>query len=219
MANEIIPYLEMCQREGVSLQRGMTFELQGHHSVILMSVRPNALYAERLEDNGTTLIYEGHDVPRSRQNPNPKVVDQPGYTPSGPLQQNGMFCQAAHRYRDGLREPERVRVYEKIEQGIWSYNGILHLVDAWQESRGGRKVFKFKLVAVEGKEDPSVPAAEQATPRRIIPTWAEGGSSLTPKNVQLFCSTHNLLKHDKRKLSTNNRFKHISNSSRGIGER
>ena len=50
MSNEIIPYLEMCQREGKSLQRGMNFELQGHHSVILMSVRPNAPYADRFED-------------------------------------------------------------------------------------------------------------------------------------------------------------------------
>ena len=77
MPNEIIPYLEMCQREGVSLQRGMNFELQGNHSVILMSVRPNAPYADRFEDDGTTLIYEGHDLPRSQQNPNPKTLDQP----------------------------------------------------------------------------------------------------------------------------------------------
>ena len=63
MPNEIIPYLEMCQREGVSLQRGMNFKLRDNHSVILMSVRPNAPYADRLEDDGTTLIYEGHDEP------------------------------------------------------------------------------------------------------------------------------------------------------------
>jgi hypothetical protein len=46
MLNEIIPYLEMCQREGVSLQRGMNFELRDNHSVILMSVRANAPYAD-----------------------------------------------------------------------------------------------------------------------------------------------------------------------------
>jgi hypothetical protein len=39
MPNKIIPYIEMCQREGVSLQRGMNFELNGNHSVILMSVQ------------------------------------------------------------------------------------------------------------------------------------------------------------------------------------
>ena len=227
MPNEIIPYLEMCQREGVSLQRGMNFELQGNHSVILMSVRPNAPYADRFEDDGYALVYEGHDVPRSSQNPNPKAVDQSQHTPSGTLTQNGLFHHAAHQYRNDEREPERVRVYEKIKQGIWSYNGIFHLVDAWQEPSDGRQVFKFKLVAVEGEEDFSVPVPARPKSRRIIPTcvklevwkrdggkctrcgseedlhfdhiipWSKGGSSSTPENVQLLCGTHNLQKHDK----------------------
>jgi len=227
MPNEIIPYLEMCLREGVSLQRGMNFELRNHHSVILMSVRPNAPYADRLEDDGTTLIYEGHDVPRSPKYPNPKTVNQPAHTPAGSLTQNGLFHRAAQLYKSGEREPERVRVYEKIKQGIWSYNGIFHLVDSWQESSEGRQVFKFKLVAVEGEEDFSVPVPSQSKPRRIIPTWvklevwkrdggkctmcgsdkdlhfdhiipwSKGGSSSTPDNIQLLCGKHNLQKHDK----------------------
>ena len=65
MANEIIPYLEMCRREGASLQRGMNYRLCGTHSVILMSLRANAPYEDRIEDDGTTIIYEGHDVPKS----------------------------------------------------------------------------------------------------------------------------------------------------------
>jgi len=56
MANEIISYLEMCRREGVSLQRGMNFGLGGNHSVILMSLRPNAPYEDELLDGGTVLI-------------------------------------------------------------------------------------------------------------------------------------------------------------------
>ena len=58
MANpdEIIPYLEMCRREGVSLQRGMNFELGHNYSVILMSVRTNAPYEDRFEDDGFTII-------------------------------------------------------------------------------------------------------------------------------------------------------------------
>ena len=64
MADNIISYLEMCHREGTSLQAGMNFGLGGNHSVILMSVRPNAPYRDRLEDGGTTLIYEGHDEPK-----------------------------------------------------------------------------------------------------------------------------------------------------------
>jgi hypothetical protein len=65
MANEVISYLEMCGREGTSLQRAMNFRLRDDHSVLLMSVRPSAPYQDRLVDDGTTLIYEGHDEPRS----------------------------------------------------------------------------------------------------------------------------------------------------------
>ena len=59
MANEVISYLEMCGREGTSLQRGMNFGLGGDHSVVLMSVRPNAPYRDRLEDNGTPSYTKG----------------------------------------------------------------------------------------------------------------------------------------------------------------
>jgi hypothetical protein len=54
MANEIIPYIEMCSREGASLQRGMNFQIGKNHSVILMSVRPGAPYEDRFEDDGST---------------------------------------------------------------------------------------------------------------------------------------------------------------------
>ncbi len=85
MVNEIIPYLEMCQREGASLQRGMNYGLGGNHYVILMSVRTGAPYDDRLQDGGTTLIYEGHDEPRVAGGPDPKTVDQPeSSTPGRP---------------------------------------------------------------------------------------------------------------------------------------
>ncbi len=143
MANEIISYLEMCRREGVSLQRGMNFGLGGHHSVILMSQRPNAPYEDEAQDGGIVLIYEGHDEPRSQRVPDPKRVDQPEHSPSGSLTQNGLFYRAAWETKSGLRPPERVRVYEKLRQGIWSYNGVFHLVDAWRHVSNGRQVFKF----------------------------------------------------------------------------
>jgi hypothetical protein len=227
MPNEIIPYLAMCQREGISLQRGMNYGLHGTHSVVLMSVRPNAPYADRFEDDGSTLIYEGHDAPRSSQTPNPKDVDQPAATPNGRATQNGLFLQAAERLKAGDRDPERVRVYEKLRQGVWSYNGIFHLVDAWCEASNGRQVFKFKLVAVEGEEDMSIPVPVHSKTRRIIPTWvkvevwrrdrgrcavcgaeddlhfdhiipwSKGGSSATPENIQLLCARHNIQKRDK----------------------
>ena len=227
MANEVIPYIEMCRREGVSLQRGMNFELGNNHSVILMSVRPNAPYADRYEEDVSTIIYEGHDVPRSPQSPNPKMIDQPATTSTGQLTENGKFYKAAHEFKQGTRPPERVRVYEKIKQGIWSYNGIFHLIDSWTEISNGRKVYKFKLAAVEGEEDLSKPIPLKSKARRVIPTfvklevwkrdggkcgqcgatkdlhfdhiipYSKGGSSNTPENIQLLCGKHNIQKYDK----------------------
>jgi hypothetical protein len=118
-------------------------------------------------------------------------------------------------------------VYEKIKQGIWSYNGVFHLVDSWTEPAHGRNVFKFKLTAVEGEDDFSVPVPKHSHSRRIIPTsvklevwqrdggkciqcgatqdlhfdhiipYSKGGSSNTPDNIQLLCGKHNIQKHDK----------------------
>lgn len=87
MANEIISYIEMCQREAASLQRGMNFGIGGTHSVILMSLRANAPYNDRIEGDGTVLIYEGHDEPRTPGVRDPKAVDQPRATKNGRLTQ------------------------------------------------------------------------------------------------------------------------------------
>jgi hypothetical protein len=56
---DVISYLEMPAAEGVNLQRGMNFHLRGRYSVILMSLRPNALYADKVEDDGRILIRVG----------------------------------------------------------------------------------------------------------------------------------------------------------------
>lgn len=216
----------MCRREGQSLQRGMNFQIGHKQSVILMSVRPGAPYKDRYEENGTAIIYEGHDAPRLRNIPSPKTVDQSESTPSGNLTENGKFHKAAQEYKQDLRGPERVRVYEKIKQGIWSYNGIFHLVDSWLEESNGRNVFKFRLVAVEGEEDFDSPVQMNPKHRRIIPTcvklevwkrdggrcskcgatedlhfdhiipFSRGGSSNTPENIQLLCGRHNLEKRN-----------------------
>ncbi len=172
MANEIIPYLEMCQREGVSLQQGMNYGLGGNYSVILMSVRPNAPYRDEFLDDGTTLIYEGHDVPRRDPSSDPKTIDQPQFTSAGTRTQNGKFYKAALDYKNGSRLPERVRVYEKIKPGIWSYNGVVELVDSWIVIDSVRKVFKFELAVVDEPDDlgGSRILHDDASRRRIIPT-------------------------------------------------
>src|SRR5512135_1802041 len=112
MTNEIISYLEMCQREGLSLQRGMNFQAGSDYSIILMSIRKNAPYKDEFEDDGSTLIYEGHDVAKSKPDINPKSTDQPERTPAGSLTENGKFHKAAQEYKESHRPHERVKVYE-----------------------------------------------------------------------------------------------------------
>ena len=48
---EIVSYREMCNREDSSLQRGMNFFRNRPHAVVLMSLRKNAPYADRIEDD------------------------------------------------------------------------------------------------------------------------------------------------------------------------
>lgn len=173
MRGNVISYIEMCQKEGTSLQRGMNFRLKGSHSVILMSIRPNSPYRDEIQDNGAVLIYEGHDEPKRKGITDPKALDQPERQPGGTLTENGKFHQAAQAYKAKQKGPDIVQVYEKIKAGIWTDNGFFHLVDSWIESDGVRNVFKFKLVAVEYVSNPM--AAEETSTRiversRLIPT-------------------------------------------------
>ena len=73
-AGDVISYLDMCQAEGRNLQQGMNFRVRGRTSVILMSVRAGEPCADQVQDGGRTLIYEGHDQPRSPMSPGPKAV-------------------------------------------------------------------------------------------------------------------------------------------------
>ena len=170
---DIISYNEMCREEGYSLQRGMNFEVAGNTSVILMSLRKGAPYADKIENNGQILIYEGHDVPRNECSL-PKTVDQPMTTQNGRLTQNGKFYEASQRFKKG--DPaELVKVYEKIKDGIWVYNGVFELVDTWIEKSGAenRKVFKFKLLVTDktiDQNDTLVEELKELDHNRMIPT-------------------------------------------------
>lgn len=166
--------MEMCSTVGVNLQRGMNFRLRDAESVILMSLRLGAPYADEIEDEGRVLIYEGHDVPRTAETPNPKTVDQPERNPSGSLTQNGLFAQAVQKYKKGNAPPERVKVYEKIRSGIWVYNGRFELIDCWTEPSGGRKVYKFKLqfAATEEGDHPTA-APSVLEDDRLVPSWVK----------------------------------------------
>lgn len=224
---DVISYLEMCAEFGVNLQRGMNFRLRGNQSLVLMSLRLGARYADRLEESGRVLIYVGHDIARTQGGPEPKDVDQPEFQPSGRLTQNGLFLDAVRRYKLGRAEPEQVRVFEKIRDGIWVYNGLFILVDAWQETSDRRQVFKFRLEIVDQPQIATTGCAAPLDHDRVIPSdvklavwkrdkgscikcgskknlhfdhiipYSQGGSSKDSENIQILCSKHNLEKHDK----------------------
>ena len=223
--DDVVSYQEIVAAEQANLQKGMNFQTRQGYSVFLMSVRRGAPYQDHFDEVTRRLVYEGHDAPRSEQNPIPKIVDQPKFTSGGKLTDNGRFFEAAQAYKNGLNEkPEMVKVYEKIKKGIWSYKGFFNLEDAVIAKSEGRNVFKFYL-------SPAHPIAIRKSRRvsnqRIIPTqvklevwtrdkgkcvkcgssknlhfdhilpFSKGGTSETAENVQLLCAKHNLEKSNR----------------------
>ena len=131
------------------------------------------------------------------------------------------------RCKTAKADPERVRVYEKIHSGIWVYNGLFRLTDAWQEQSQGRTVFRFRLELLPDQQGDIVAQSLDLDHNRLIPSvvklevwrrdngrcvkcgstdnlhfdhiipYSRGGSSLVAANIQLLCARHNLEKHDR----------------------
>ncbi len=226
-AGQIISYLEMCQTWSSSLQRGMNFHLRPDRSVVLMSRRSNAPYRDRIENDGRILIYEGHNVSKVAGSPEPKSVDQPRRTPSGRLTQNGLFEEAALTAKTTGSRPDVIAVYEKIQNGIWAFNGLFLLTDCWQEQDTKRLVFKFRLELDQSPPNLEPISETELEQTRVIPSavklevwkrdagkcvlcgstenlhydhdlpYSRGGSSLTALNIRLLCARHNLSKSNK----------------------
>ncbi len=148
MRGEVIAYAEMCRRERAPrLRRGMNFGLGGDHSVMLTTRRglPSP-YGDQFWPDNRRIVYRGHDaMRRAEAATDPRFLDQPAATPTGRPTQNARFLAAAEGYKRGERPPERVRLYEKLEVGVWEDLGLFHLVDGWTEHDGRRVVFKFLL--------------------------------------------------------------------------
>jgi len=144
--DDILSYREMCDAEEVqTLQRGMNFRMRHSYSVILMSQRSNAPYRDRVHDDGITIEYEGHDVPKRSHNHNPKNEDQLDRLPTGKLTQNGLFVRAVDAFKKAASPTELIKVYEKILPGVWSLKGYFDLIDYKIVHDGRRKAFRYIL--------------------------------------------------------------------------
>ncbi len=220
MRDEILTYWEMCAREGMSLQRGMNFRAMPRVSILLMSQRAGAPYEDQLSEDGTTLIYEGHDV-RKSPGIEPKDVDQPWEEAPGRPSENAKFATAASPIE---ADSPLVRVYEKLRQGIWSDRGLFYLTayEYQPKESESRQVFRFNL-EVSSQDDPAEPASSEES-TRVIPSWVKqvvykrdkgkcvicgsadqihfdhelpfsrGGTSVRPENIRILCARHNLTK-------------------------
>ena len=167
--NTIISYYELVGIEKQNLQRGMNYRCSKGHSIFLMSTRSNAPYDDEIAADGRILIYEGHDTDK-RYSKNPKKEDQPRFLPSGKLTDNGKFEKAALDFKNNKRSAEIVRVYEKIKDGIWSFNGVFKLMDSYQKQVNGRSVFKFILQLTDEKIKGLEEVVELEADARLIPS-------------------------------------------------
>jgi hypothetical protein len=217
----------MCDEENIqTLQRGMNFRMKPSYSVILMSQRSNAPYIDRVDLDGVTIEYEGHNVSKREHTHNPKQDDQPDKLPSGKLTQNGMFIKAVEDFKKGS-VPELVKVYEKIIPGFWTLKGYFDLIDYKIVNDGKRHVFRFILRLSERVGDNFDNIQPDIKHTRLIPSevkvevwrrdegkcvicgdtknlhydhelpFSKGGTSLTEKNIRLLCMKHNLQKSAK----------------------
>lgn len=226
--DDILSYREMLDLENVqTLQRGMNYRMNQGYSVILMSQRVNAPYIDRINEELMTIEYEGHDSPRTSLTHDVKRDDQPEISSYGRLTQNGLFIKAVKDFKNGDRQAELVKVYEKILSGVWSLKGLFDLIDYKVVNDGYRNVFRFILKLSDRKIDGINIREVNIEHTRLIPTeikkevwkrddgkcvicgdnknlhfdhdlpFSKGGTSLSVKNVKLLCLKHNLQKSDK----------------------
>ena len=190
-----------------------------------MSQKTNAPYSDKVSNDGVTIEYEGHDLAKNYAE-NPKAQDQPEKLPSGKITQNGLFIEAVNKYKRNESDPEIVKVYEKIQEGVWSLKGHFDLIDYKVVHDGKRNVFRYILKLSNRIENFNTEDLKLSH-TRLIPSqikkdvwkrdqgkcvlcgesknlhfdhdlpFSRGGTSLLVNNVRLLCAKCNLKKSDK----------------------
>jgi hypothetical protein len=224
--DDILSYREMCDAENTqTMQRGMNFRMNPSYSVFLMSQKSNAPYSDQVHKDGVTIEYEGHDLAKNYSE-NPKLENQPEKLPSGKITQNGLFIASIHEYKKNGLKPEIVKVYEKIQEGVWSLKGYFDLIDYKVVNDGKRNVFRF-ILKLSNRLENFNSEDLKLTHTRLIPSYikkdvwkrdqgkcvlcgesknlhfdhelpfSRGGTSLLVNNIRLLCVKCNLKKSNK----------------------
>lgn len=193
---DVISHTGMCSYEGQMLQRGMTFRAPPRSGVILMSLRKGAPYVDAVRADGT-LEYEGHDASRSEAAPVPKAVDQPARTPRGTLTENGKFAEWTDRFVRGEVPPARFHVYEKLQDGIWTFRGVFELRAYRLVWDGTRHVFRFDLIPTSAESQATDPREIQREAQtRQIPTLVKQFVYKRDRGRCVICGSNQNLHYD-----------------------
>jgi hypothetical protein len=135
----------LMEREKIVPHNGMHYrDILTHHAVLLVLPSHGGEYKDEWNSVTNMYTFAGHDS--TTENSQGELSDQLDMYSSGKFTENGKFYRAAHEYIDEIRSiPLQVRVYEKIDSGIWFNKGIFDLIDARKVLDSGRTLFKFDL--------------------------------------------------------------------------
>ncbi|MDB5187982.1 MAG: restriction endonuclease [Candidatus Kaiserbacteria bacterium] len=145
VASDLLSTNLLMEREQILSQRGMHYrDITTHHAILLVLPSHGGEYKDEWNPETSVYTFIGHDS--TTEESQGEMSDQLDMYSSGKLTENGKFYRAAHEYIDGIRSiPLQVRVYEKIDSGIWFNKGIFNLIDARKVTDNDRTLFKFDL--------------------------------------------------------------------------
>jgi hypothetical protein len=227
MKDSIISYRELCNKINVNtIQKWMNFRIKNWLTIVLMSVREWSPYNDEIDNINNLLIYEWHDLPKTIDVYDSKIIDQPLITKKWTLTENWKFVKSIEDFKKWLIEPEKVLVFEKLSSWIWSEKWLFQLINyKIEKDYNNRNVFKFILKPLD--EDIEISHKQDYSEHtRLIPThvkievfkrdkwkcvlcwydknlhydhdfpFSKWWSSLTSKNVRILCAKCNLKKSD-----------------------
>jgi hypothetical protein len=87
-------------------------------------------------------------------------------------------------------------VYEKIKDGIWAFNGLFLLTDAWQEHDSKRFVFKLRLKLDESRLNFEPIWQTEFEQTRVIPSAVKCEVWKRDKGKCVLCGSTELLHYD-----------------------